>query len=657
MLKLIDETNISAPVKGKASLRRDGYIRMAACVPKVHLGDVGANVAEIEKCCNEALAKGADIIVTPELGLTGYSCGDLFFQQKLLQEAREGLLAIASSQVAAMTTLVVGLPLEWHGTLFNCAAVIDVGKIVAVVAKTFIPNYSEFYEKRWFASGANIPDGSHIRIGGEKIAFGTDLLMCKYETLIGIEICEDLWVPQPPSVEMAMQGAKIILNLSATNEVAGKHEYLRNLILQQSARLRCAYVYASAGFGESSTDLVFAGNAIIAENGKLLSDSRRFGPMPIIQLADVDTQILSHDRMQTTTFADCASIGSCKEFREIKLSPSLDVGNATGESGKILREVNAMPFVPSSDSHLDERCKEIVNIQTEGLRRRFDHLGCCPLVVGISGGLDSTLALMIAVNAVDRQKIPRTKIVGITMPGFGTTGRTHSNACRLMNILGVTTKEIPIAEAARLHLADIGQNENDHNTTYENAQARERTQVLMDYANKIGGIVVGTGDLSELALGWCTYNGDHISMYGVNASIPKTLVRWLVKWFADSTQNSELSETLYDILETPVSPELIPASEDGTISQKTEEIVGPYELHDFFLYNLMRYGFAAEKIYRLALQAFDGKFDSLTIEKWLRVFLHRFYTQQFKRSCMPDGPKVGSICLSPRGDWRMPSDI
>lgn len=657
MIKTFDEASCIAPLKGKAALRQDGYIRVAAGVPRVWLGDVDKNVESLIAMCGDALAGGADVIVTPELGVTGYSCGDLFFQRKLLDEAISGLNRIAASRQCAMTTMIVGVPLMWRGALYNCAAVIDVGKIVAVIPKSYIPNYSEFYEKRWFAPASTVPAGSTIRIGGSDVPFGTDILLRKYDTLIGVEICEDLWVPSPPSVRQVLAGASLIFNLSATNEVAGKHAYLRSLIMQQSARLRCGYVYASAGFGESSTDLVFAGNAIIAENGKMLAESPRFATVPYVEMADVDTQLLAHDRMQATSFTDCAAANISSEgYREIRLSPSLEI-NGGNAAQSLMRKVNSTPFVPAADSHRDERCREIINIQTEGLRRRIAHLGKARIVVGVSGGLDSTLALLVAVKAMDRQGLPRTDITGITMPGFGTTKRTKSNADLLMERLGVTSREISIAEAAKGHLADIGHRLDEHDITYENAQARERTQVLMDYANKIGGIVLGTGDLSELALGWCTYNGDHMSMYGVNASIPKTLVRWLVRWFADTATDPLLADTLYDILDTPVSPELIPASGDGTISQKTEEIVGPYELHDFFLYNFMRHGFSPEKIFRLALVAFKDEFDTLTIQKWLAVFLRRFYGQQFKRSCMPDGPKVGSICLSPRGDWRMPSDI
>lgn len=654
--ELNDNTNLTL-WNTKSDLRADGYIRIAAAAPDVHLGNVDANVKAILKSCTKALSKGADIILTPELSLTGYTCADLFFQHKLLNEAMQGLIALASSEIAAMTTIVVGLPMEYCGAIYNCAAVVDVGKIVAIVPKTYIPNYGEFYEKRWFASGKNIPLRTTVKIDGYEIPFGTDILLRKYEALVGVEICEDLWVPAPPSVEMALAGASVILNLSATNEVAGKHEYLRSLIMQQSARLRCAYIYASAASGESSTDLVFTGNAIIAENGHILSESKRFENAPLLKIADVDIQLLTADRMHATTFADTASnANAIGKYRIVKLSHSLEMKGVSNVM-RLLRKLNPMPFVPASDSHRDQRCREIINIQTEGLRRRIAHLGNARLVVGISGGLDSTLALLVAVNAIDRQRLPRTNITGITMPGFGTTHRTKTNADRLMECLGVQPLEIPIARAAAGHLEDIGHSLDMHDITYENAQARERTQVLMDYANKIGGIVIGTGDLSELALGWCTYNGDQMSMYGVNASIPKTLVRWLVRWFADTASSTTLASTLYDILDTPVSPELIPASEDGSISQKTEEIVGPYELHDFFLYNLLRHGYAPEKIARLACAAFEDEFDSLTIEKWLRVFLKRFYSQQFKRSCMPDGPKVGTICLSPRGDWRMPSDF
>jgi NAD+ synthase (glutamine-hydrolysing) len=636
-------------------MRKDGYLRVASAIPNVKIADSIANAHYILKSAEDAYVEGASIVLFPELSLTSYTCADLFHQQKLRSESIDALRIIAGSDIAKKITIIVGLPLSYSGVLYNCAAVVDNGKIAGIVPKSYLPNYGEYYEKRWFSSGASLI-GKQIHIDDEEIPFGVDLLFKKDEATIGLEICEDLWVPVPPSCRAALNGANMIFNLSATNEVVGKNAYLLELIRQQSARLRAAYIYSSAGFGESSTDLVFSGNAIIAENGKIICKSQRFAKSSQVIVADIDTQLLERERTVASSFADCA-FRDTFNYREVRLKSSAYDDNSGNPNKNLLRHIDRFPFVPQNEGLRDERCSEIINIQVEGLRRRLSVFGDAKAVIGISGGLDSTLALLVTVEAFDRLGLPRKNVYGITMPGFGTTSRTKNNADYMMESLGVTALEITIADAARNHLRDIDHPESIHDATYENSQARERTQVLMDYANKVGGIVVGTGDLSELALGWCTYNGDHMSMYGVNVSIPKTLVRHLVKWFADKTDDKMLSKTLIDVLDTPVSPELIPAEESDVIGQKTEDIVGPYELHDFFLYHILRHGFSAEKIYRLAVTAFADTYTPETIKKWLSTFLRRFYNQQFKRSCMPDGPKVGSVCLSPRGDWRMPSDV
>lgn len=592
---------------------RDGYLRVGAAVPEVRIANVSSNVESILKTARKAVGLGIDVLVFPELSMTGYTCADLFHQQQLIDDVAEGIKTLVSEDLGKLS-IVVGAPIVFRNALYNCAIVVSEGRVAGIVPKSYLPNYNEFYEKRWFASGKNIKQES-VRFGNIDIPFGTDLLFAKGDAVIGIEICEDLWVPVPPSSIAALNGANVLLNLSATNEVVGKHDYLVSLIRQQSAKTVSAYVYSSSGFAESSTDLVFSGNAVIAENGKILNESERFSNNDdgFIRFSDVDIQMLKRDRLHISSFADNSDVYQ-SQYRTVYLEGSL---NPEGKS-KLKRLVDPMPFVPAEGQGWEERCAEIINIQSEGLKRRIWQLRGAESVVGISGGLDSTLALLVSVEAYDRLGLDRKKITGITMPGFGTTGRTKNNATKLMELLGISTKEISISAAARQHLSDIGHPESIHDVTYENAQARERTQVLMDYANSRNGIVIGTGDLSELALGWCTYNGDHMSMYGVNASIPKTLVRHLVRWFANRTDDMELRATLLDILDTPVSPELLPSDANGNIEQKTEDIVGPYELHDFFLYNKIRNGFSPEKTMRLACLAFEGKYSPDIIARWLK---------------------------------------
>lgn len=630
-----------------------GYVRVAAAKPEVKVGNVDFNIKKIIELAKQANEKGVKIMVFPELSLTGYTCADLFFQSNLLEEAFDGLLKLSDFSKAEDidTIFIVGLPLVYDNAILNCAAVIGKGDILGIVPKSFLPNYNEFYEKRWFAEGKKLQ--GHISIGRDRnIPVSTHIIFKLKEVSFGVEICEDLWVPVPPSSEMAKDGAEIIFNLSATDEVAGKHTYLLDLILQQSARCRAAYVYASAGFGESSTDLAFSGNCIIAENGVLLASSKRFVLGPQMEIADIDVELIRNDRIRHNSFRNRNTNEQPVEvsaynylFPQMNPSQILDY-----------RHVNPTPFVEKDEVKLRHRCEEISSIQAWGLAQRLRAIGCKNAVVGISGGLDSTLALLVTVKAFDMLGMDRKGIIGITMPGFGTTARTHGNAWALMEELGVTPMEIPINKAVEIHFADIGQDPERHDATYENSQARERTQILMDMANKTGGIVIGTGDLSELALGWCTYNGDQMYMYGVNASIPKTLVRDLVKGYMIGEKNEKVKATLQDIIDTPISPELLPAAADGTIAQKTEDFVGPYELHDFFLHAMLRHSFSPRKIFSLACKAFDGVYDRETIKKWLITFYRRFFSQQFKRSCMPDGVKVGSVCLSPRGDWRMPSD-
>lgn len=623
--------------------------------PSVRPADVDYNVAQIIKHIDDCHNKGVELVLFPELCITGYTCGDLFSQKILLENAILGIKEICENCREKQIAVVVGAPIMYKSSLYNCGVIIFDGKLYGIVPKTHIPEYGEFYEKRWFRSGENIKniciDLPGLTINRENVAFGIDLLFELNGCKLGIEICEDLWVPTPPSSNMTREGAEIILNLSASNELIGKHSYLLDLIKNQSARCRCGYVYSSAGCGESSTDLAFSGNCIIAENGVLLTESNRFEIEDKCEIADIDLDILRHDRAHCNTFAD--GVDMKEEYRLIKIGHTSTIYQQKKE---LLRYVNPNPFVNYDRDTLKNRCDEISSIQAWGLAMRLKAINCKKAVVGISGGLDSTLALLVTVKAFEMLGYDKKGIIGITMPGCGTTNRTKSNATLLMELLGVTSIEIPIGEAVKQHFHDIGHDGKTPDVTFENSQARERTQILMDMANKENAIVIGTGDLSELALGWCTYNGDQMSMYGVNASIPKTMVKYLVEGYATNTDNADLASVLMDIIDTPISPELLPPDASDNINQKTEDLVGPYQLHDFFLYNMLRYGFAPSKIYHLACKAHKGKYDKSEIKHWLRTFYRRFFNQQFKRSCMPDGIKVGSVCLSPRGDWRMPSD-
>ena len=625
-----------------------GFVKVAAAVPLVQVADCFYNIEKIEGLMRQASEKGVQIIAFPELSVTGYTCLDLFAQQTLLDGAEEALLQLVSNTADLDILTIVGVPLRTENRLINAAVVFQKGAIRGVVPKTYLPNYKEFQEQRWFTSATELRE-STISIGEEEYPMGSHLLFRSGRLTAGIEICEDLWVPVPPSSLLAMEGANIIFNLSASNELIGKHAYLRSLICQQSARCMAGYVYASSGFGESSTDLVFAGNGIIAENGNLLAESPRFTMEEQLVISEIDIETLQNDRQVNTSFMYGTS-GLPKEKAQV-----VDFQVRIPDGFSLTRPVDPHPFTPSGEA-LKERCEEIFHIQVAGLAKRLVHAHAQTAVVGISGGLDSTLALLVTVMTFDALKMPRGQIIGITMPGFGTTDRTYTNACDLIRSLGVTLKEIPIKEACLQHFRDIDHDPSVHDVTYENSQARERTQLLMDVANQKNGLVIGTGDLSELALGWATYNGDHMSMYGVNGSIPKTLVKYLVEWVANHKVDDASRLTLLDIVDTPISPELIPADETGNIKQKTEDLVGPYELHDFFLYHFLRFGSHPSKIYFLAQKAFAGIYDNATVKKWLYTFFRRFFQQQFKRSCLPDGPKVGSVSLSPRGDWRMPSD-
>ncbi len=630
-----------------------GFLRVASVVPRVKVADCRFNAEQICILAKSAADKGAKIIVFPEMSVTAYTCGDLFRQSTLLNDAEQALCVIKEFSKGIDAILFVGMPVKGINGCYNCAVAVFQGSVLGVVPKTYLPNYNEFYEKRWFASSSDAVE-DYATICGENVPFGTDLLFKCGDAVLAAELCEDMWTPVPPSCNAALAGANVIVNLSASDEVTGKHSYLCNLIKQQSARCMAAYIYSSAGNGESSTDLVFAGNAMIVENGTMLGHGCRFSIEPSIVMADVDIECINNDRRVSTSFTD-----SMRNNRENLKYRTIDFRFSDADMHlPLLRRLNQFPFVPADDAALDSRCEEIIDMQTWGLMRRLDAIGCRHVVIGVSGGLDSTLALLVAAKAFDRLGMSRKGITGITMPGFGTTGRTYSNALILMQALGVSIKEISIKNAVTGHFGDIGHDAGIQDVTYENSQARERTQILMDYSNEIGGIVVGTGDLSELALGWATYNGDHMSMYGVNVGVPKTLVQYLVKWFANRyfAGNDLIVPALLDIVDTPISPELVPASETGEIKQKTEDLVGPYELHDFFLYHMLRHGFSPRKIYMLACETFHGKYDTATIKKWLGVFVRRFFTQQFKRSCLPDGPKIGSVSLSPRGDWRMPSD-
>ncbi len=624
-----------------------GFIKVAAAVPQVKVGNCEWNAHQIESLIAQAEGRGVEIICFPEMCITGYTCADLFQQQLLLDSSEMALFHLLDTTRSLNIISIIGLPLRINSMLLNVAVVIQKGKILGAVPKSYIPNYKEFYEKRWFTSGESID--TTTTLCAQTIGVSRNTLFNTGNCKFGIEICEDLWAPVPPSSILATQGADIIFNLSATNEVVSKHNYLFCLISQQSARCICGYVYASCGFGESSQDLVFAGNGMIFENGKLLAKGERFAMQDQMVISEIDVEYLRSVRQSNTTFTDAQS--KVPKANEI---PVLSY-EGWNELPVLTRRIDPSPFVPKG-SLLDERCKEIFDIQVAGLARRVAHINAKTLVIGISGGLDSTLALLVCIQTIDRLKRDRKDIIAITMPGFGTTDRTYNNAVSLIKSLGATLREISIKDACIQHFKDINHDINVHDVTYENGQARERTQILMDVANQEGGIVVGTGDLSELALGWATYNGDHMSNYGVNCSIPKTLVKHLVTWVANTSVDEESKATLLDIVDTPISPELIPADENGQIKQKTEDLVGPYELHDFFLYNFIRNGFRPAKVYFLAKQAFSETYDEETILKWLKTFYRRFFAQQFKRSCLPDGPKVGSVSLSPRGDWRMPSD-
>ena len=623
---------------------QDGFVKIAAATPDLRVADCAYNASEIVKLARQAAAKGTHLVVFPELCLTGYTCGDLFLQRTLLDGALAALDTVCRETAALNAAVVVGLPLVHQGKLFNVAVVLCGGKIEGIVPKQFIPNYSEFYEQRHFVSGAGVPFQTISLLGQDTLFAGGEPLLFQCadmpEFTLGVEICEDLWVANPPSTRLAQAGATVIVNLSASDEIIGKASYRRDLVRQQSARLLCAYLYADAGFGESTQDLVFAGHDLIAENGALLAESKLFDRGIIY--ADIDVQRLTHERRRMNTFVTEQN----PAVAALSVRP--------GANDLTDRTFPRTPFVPASKALRDERCEEILSLQATGLATRLRHTHAKTAVVGLSGGLDSTLALIVLVHAFDMLGLDRKGILAVTMPCFGTTARTKGNAEKLADAYGVTLETVDIKAAVDQHFSDIGQSKDDLSVTFENGQARMRTLVLMNLANKTGGMVVGTGDLSELALGWATYNGDHMSMYGVNASIPKTLVRYLVAYEADRTMG-ELSDVLYDVLDTPVSPELLPPK-DGEISQKTEDLVGPYELHDFFLYYMLRFGYPPRKIYRIARKTFAGVYDDATIKKWLVTFVRRFFTQQFKRSCLPDGPKVGTVTLSPRGDWRMPSD-
>lgn len=625
-----------------------GFITVASAVPTVSVADCFGNLESMKQQITEAEDKGVEIMVFPELSVTGYSCQDLFMQQHLVDSAEECVLRLLDFTRALDVIVIAGVPVVAANMLFNCATVIHHGRLIGLVPKTYLPNYGEFYEKRWFASAHDIREcpvsyaGTKISLTGEPQLFRTS-----DGVLFGIEICEDLWAPLPPSNTLALAGADIIFNLSASDELIGKHDYLKTLIAQQSARVISGYVYSGCGFGESTQDVVYGGNALIYENGCLLEEGNRFQTEPQLVISQIDVEKLRVERRKNTSFVAAAKTVEAK---------IIECEKSAEHEFKMLRSVNPTPFIPKNDD-MKKSCEEIFSIQVAGLAKRILHTHSKNVVVGISGGLDSTLALLVCVKTFDKLGMSRKGIVGVTMPGFGTTDRTYNNAMTLMQSLGITIHEINISTVVMQHFKDIGHDASIHDVTYENSQARERTQILMDLSNRVGGFVVGTGDLSELALGWATYNGDHMSMYGVNAGVPKTLIKYLVRYVAESSVDEKSRDTLLDIIDTPISPELIPADENGNIKQKTEDLVGPYELHDFFIYHTLRYGFSPRKVYMLCRAAFDEKqYDDETIKYWMKTFYRRFFNQQFKRSCLPDGPKVGSVSLSPRGDWRMPSD-
>ena len=648
-----------------------GFVKVASAIPSVRVGDVTYNIQQSENIIAQAEGIGVEVITFPELSVTGYTCQDLFRQQILLDSSEEGIMKLLDFTRKLDIIVIVGAPVTAGDLLLNCAIVIQKGNILGVVPKFYLPNYSEFYEKRWFASAQDLRD-MDIRYAGKVIHMTADIQLFRTidGMLFGVEICEDVWATAPPSNKLALAGADIIFNLSASDELIGKHDYLKSLLSQQSARTMTGYVYSSCGFGESTQDVVYGGNAIIYENGKLLTESVRFSLEPQVKVAQIDIEKLRSERRTNSTYVNAQ--------RNVKFSVldkqfGIRIVDARPteieREFKLERDINPHPFIPAHED-MKAACEEIFSIQVMGLVKRIVHTHAKTVVIGISGGLDSTLALLVCVKAFDKLKRSRKDIIGVTMPGFGTTDRTYNNALDLMDSLGVTVREINIVKAVTQHFEDIGHDMSSHDVTYENSQARERTQVLMDLANQLNGMVIGTGDLSELALGWATYNGDHMSMYGVNASIPKTLIRYHVGYVSRYEVDEKSTVTLNDIIDTPISPELIPADEDGNIKQKTEDLVGPYELHDFFLYYFLRFGFRPQKIYLLARTAFvdnlservkigpndPDSYDEETIKKWLKVFIRRFFSQQFKRSCLPDGPKVGSVSLSPRGDWRMPSD-
>ena len=628
--------------------KKFGYVRVAASVPELKVANVEFNTKEVIKEIKTLDKEGVQIVTFPELCLTGYTCADLFSQDILITKSKEAIKEVIDSTKLLDIISIIGAPIVCDNQLFNCGVVINKGEILGIVPKTYIPNYGEFYEKRWFST-SNTLTSKTINLFGKEVPIGIDLVFRDINDskfAFGIEICEDLWSPKAPSVEAALNGATMIFNLSASNEVIGKAQYRRNLINMQSAKNVCAYIYSSSGVNESSTDLVFSGYAGISENGSMLVENERFNFKTNHIISDVDIQRLMNNRIKDISFM---GIGAINSYRVIDI-------DLKDNNNDLKRIYDAYPFVPSNEDKRAERCSEIINIQACGLAKRIKHTGMKKCVIGISGGLDSTLAFLVIIEAYRKLGISFDNLIGVTMPGFGTTGRTYNNALTLMKNYGVTMREVSIKEASLQHFKDIGLEETDRSVTYENTQARERTQILMDIANKEGGLVIGTGDLSELALGWCTYNGDHMSMYAVNTSIPKTLVRYLVKYFADIEQNEECKKTILDILDTPISPELLPPSKDGKIEQQTESVVGPYILHDFFLYHFMRYGASPDKIKYIASKTFDGMYDEEIIDKWLKFFIKRFFNQQFKRSCLPDGPKVGTISVSPRGDLRMPSD-
>ena len=639
---------------------RDGFIKVAVSTPDLRVADSSYNVERMIETAEKLAGQGVKLLAFPELSLTGYTCSDLFLQDALLKGAERALCDYVKRTEGLAMVSVLGMPLEHRGRLYNVAVVVNRGKILGVVPKSHIPNYGEFYEARHFASGQGA-EGEHEFSDGTAVEFGARLLFEDShipDFRFAIEICEDLWMPAPPSGYHAMAGANIIVNLSASDELTGKADYRRELVKNQSARTISAYLYADAGEGESTTDMVFAGHDMIVENGIILKESEPFGQFAadkglqadgVSVVTEIDLLRLKNERRRMTAFPLCDAPEAPGRYRVILF----DVGEP--ETTELTRVYTRTPFVPETKKNREKRCEEIMNIQAAGLAKRLRHTGCRSAVIGLSGGLDSTLALLVTIRAFDRLALDRAGITCVTMPCFGTTSRTYENAVNLAGELGTALREIPIREAVLQHFKDIGHDSRVQDVTYENGQARERTQILMDVANQTGGLVIGTGDMSELALGWATYNGDHMSMYGVNCSVPKTLVRYLVQYYADTNSSAALQKILYDVLDTPVSPELLPPREDE-ISQKTEDIVGPYELHDFFLYHMLRLGFTTAKLLRLAARAFEGKYDGETIYRWLSAFCHRFFRQQFKRSCLPDGPKVGTVSVSPRGDLRMPSD-